>query len=84
MSNSVNYRILILKLKQISFFGNLLKQFGSFLVNRHQQVKVKGYLSSKFNVTSGVSQGGHLSPLLFLVFLFNIGYSHSIHIYIPI
>lgn len=39
------------------------------MVNRQQQVKINDKLSNVIDVTSGVSQGGRLSPLLFLLFV---------------
>lgn len=49
--------------------GPLLSWLSSYLTGRTQQVIVLGKVSSSFNTFSGVPQGGHLSPLLFLLFI---------------
>lgn len=70
--DSVNHELLIHKLKLIGISGNLIDWFHSYLLNRSQQVMVNGHLSSPICVTSGVPQGEHLSPWLFLIFLVDI------------
>lgn len=47
----------------------MLKWLISYLVSRTQQVKLGNFVSSAINVTSGVPQGGHLSLILFLLFI---------------
>jgi hypothetical protein len=60
------------KLNLIGISGNLIYWFHSYLLNCSQQVLVNGHLSSQTCVSSGEPPGGHLSPWLFLVFLFDI------------
>jgi len=50
----------------------LLSWFSSYLVDRSQQVKINGFLSDSFSVTSGVPQRGHPSPLLFVIFVMDL------------
>lgn len=50
----------------------LLSWFSSYLTNRSLQVKIHGFLSNPFLVTSGAPQGEHLSPLLFTIFIMGI------------
>lgn len=47
----------------------LLSCLQSFLKNRSQQVTINGYTSFSFPVSSGVGQGTHLGPVLFLLFI---------------
>ena len=43
-----------------------------FLINRLQQVGLKGSTSKTFSVSSGVPQGSVIEPLLFLVYVNDI------------
>ena len=47
----------------------LLKWFRSYLSNRSQRCVIQGCTSTTLPVTSGVSQGSILGPLLFLVYV---------------
>lgn len=67
--DSVDHVILLDKLSSFGICGPLLSWFGSFLTGRTQQVKILDQLSSSFNASPGVLQGGHLSPLLFSLFI---------------
>ena len=62
----VNILLLFRKLRK----GNLRPLFLKYLVNSYynqmKMIKWNGSLSSKFDVTNGVKQGGVLSPLFFL------------------
>ncbi len=52
--------------------GKLLQWIEEFLTNRTQSVMVKGRLSSKRSVVSGVPQGSVIGPLLFLILISDI------------
>lgn len=67
--DSVNHDILIFKLFNFGIKGTILKWIASYLSNRELKVNLKGNLSGSFFANSGVPQGSHLGPLLFVLFI---------------
>ena len=69
----VDLSILLLKLKDMGVGGNLLKWIKEFISERTLKVRVENSLSTSRNITSGVPQGSVLGPLLFLVYIEDLG-----------
>ena len=71
--DKINHTILLHKLKKLGISGQIGKWIGQFLLNRTQRVSLNGHLSSPSEVISGVPQGTILGPVLFLVYIADIG-----------
>lgn len=61
--------LLINKLAALGFHSSLLRWLSSYLTNRFQLVKIGNFRSKLFKAFSGVPQGSHLGPLLFILMI---------------
>lgn len=64
----LNHDIAIAKLEKLGFSGSLLGWFQSYLSRRTISVKIGECVSLLFLAYSGVAQGSHLGPLIFLLY----------------
>ena len=71
--DTVDHLSLLSKLDCLGIRGNLLGWFMSYLSDRRFLVRFDNALSTPRKCTSGVPQGGVLSPLLFIVYTYEIG-----------
>ena len=70
--HSVCHLLLFKKLSDIGVTGTYLEWIISYLTNRCQSVAVGGALSHVVHVTSGVLQGSHVGPVLFVLLITDI------------
>lgn len=64
--------MLLVKLESIGLHAGTLKWLASYLADRTQFVRINNFKSDAIKATSGVPQGSHLGPLLFLIFVNDI------------
>lgn len=69
----LSHFLLISILYKIGIRGKLLRWISAWLIGRMQRVVIGGYESKWVSVLSGVIQGSVLGPLLFLIFVNEIG-----------
>lgn len=67
--DTIDHKILLMKLEQYGLDECSLKWFNSYLSSRTQSCNVNGNLSTPCAVSYGIPQGSNLSPLLFLIYI---------------
>ena len=72
-----DHQILLAKLHNYGIRGIIYSWFKNYLTNRKQFVSVCGVSSQLTYITCGVPQGSVLGPLLFLIYINDIGKSIS-------
>jgi len=78
--DTIPHKLLVTKLSQC-LPRNLCYLIYNYLTNRHQQIKIDSSRSSTLSISSGVPQGGILSPILFNFFINDLDFGTNGHLF---
>ena len=67
--DTINHAWLLQKIRSFGVQGRLLRWLESYLSGCTQCVRVRNGLSPSITISSGIPQGSHIGPLLFILFI---------------
>uniref|UniRef100_A0A0K8SGB4 Reverse transcriptase domain-containing protein n=1 Tax=Lygus hesperus TaxID=30085 RepID=A0A0K8SGB4_LYGHE len=67
--DKLSHRHVLLLLESLGIHGAFLRWLTSYLTGRQLRVRIKNTFSRPFVASSGVPQGSHIGPLIFLIMI---------------